>query len=286
MKTCEAVREDLSAWLDGELEPERKAETLAHAETCEECRSFLETCRLVSEDLRNQAPPVPDTLIPGVMARLSGERQTALPEAGAGRKADRGKYRRIAAWACAAAVLALVVFAGPWNWRAGSAGPKADMYAADSAAPAMAEAEEAPEETAAESAEANGWSGEEEKSTVDDGTAPDAASSDMWDSAADEAARSEAVPEEDMDGPAPLPDAAGALAEEYAAVITVWGGMPDGVLELAEGQETLPDGTAAWRIPEARTEELEQALSAAGAYEWRTGAGQGSGWLLVLDGEG
>ena len=38
MRTCEDVREAVSAWLDGELDQELEEETLAHTSECEDCR--------------------------------------------------------------------------------------------------------------------------------------------------------------------------------------------------------------------------------------------------------
>ena len=274
MNACEAVRENLSAWLDGELEQEREAETLAHAAECEECRSFLETCRLVSSDLRLEDVPVPETLIPGVMRRLAEEKQTTVSDAVAVRTNDRRRtYRRIAAWACAAACLALVIFAGPWNWRAGSSGSKADM-AADTA---VNEAEAWP---------ADG--GKAEAATAADaGTygRSDEAKYEMYDAddaevAAEEAkeASPEEMPTEDS---APAAWRTDALIGDYAAVITVYGDVPESVLALSEGVEETPNGTA-WLIPPDMADELSAALEKSGTvYEWLSGGGETSDRLLV-----
>ncbi len=283
MKTCEAVREDVSAWLDGELEQERETEMLAHTEACEEGRSFLETCRLMSEDLRLEVSPVPETLIPGVMRRLSEERQTVMPGTGTGRTNDRRKlYRRVAVWACAAACLALIVFAGPWNWRAGSAGSKADMYAEDSAASAAAEPKEAPAETGTESAAADGWA-DSAKSAAYDESMYDA---EYAEAAEEETAANAVLPDgEATDDFVPRAEGAGQFLGDYAAVITVYGEVPEGVLALSEREELLPDGVA-WLIPLEMADELSAALEESGtAWEWLPGDEETSSWLLVRAGE-
>ncbi len=285
MRTCEDVREAVSAWLDGELDQELEAETLAHTSECEDCRSFLEICRVMSEDLRADIPPVPETLIPGVMRRVAEERQTVMPISGPGRTNDRRKiFRRVAVWACAAACLALVIFAGPWNWRAGSAGPKADMYSADTAVPAAAEPAEGPAETAREDGGTNGWDAAEQKSAAYDESMYDMDDGEYAEAAEEETAENAALPDgEPADDFGPRADGAGQFAGDYAAVITVYGRLPDGVLELAAKEISLPDGTA-WLIPAEKTDDLLKTLEDAEAYEWLTGDEESSSWLLVRAG--
>ena len=286
MRTCEDVREAVSAWLDGELDQELEEETLAHTSECEDCRSFLEICRVMSEDLRADIPPVPETLIPGVMRRVAEERQTVMPVSGPGRTNDRRKlYRRVAVWACAAACLALVIFAGPWNWRAGSAGPKADMYSADTVAPATAEPAESPAETAGNEAGTNRWDTAEAKSAAYDESMYDTADGEYAEAAEEETAENAALPDgEPADDFVPRADSAGQLSGDYAAVITVYGGLPDGVLELAAEEISLPEGTA-WLIPAEKADDLRKALDNAEAYEWLTGDEEASSWLLVQAGK-
>lgn len=55
MSACERYEADLSALLDGELEPAREEELRAHMETCDECRQLYETFSLLHEDA--QEPP-------------------------------------------------------------------------------------------------------------------------------------------------------------------------------------------------------------------------------------
>ena len=274
MRTCEDVREAVSAWLDGELDPQIEAGMLEHTSDCEECRSFLEICRVMSDELTLDEAPLPETLIPGVMRRLAEERQTAETGTGTVRTGDRRRtYRRIAAWACAAACLALVIIAGPWNWRAGSSGSKADM-AADMA---VNETEAWP---------ADGGKAETAPAAADAGTygQSDEAKYEMYDADDAEVATEEAkeaFPDMPAEDSAPAAWRADALLGDYAAVITVYGDVPESVLALSEGMEETPDGTA-WLIPPDMAEELSAVLEKSGvAYEWLSGGGETSDWLLV-----
>ena len=274
MRTCEDVREAVSAWLDGELDPQIEAGMLEHTSDCEECRSFLEICRVMSDELTLDEAPLPETLIPGVMRRLAEERQTAETGTGTVRTGDRRRtYRRIAAWACAAACLALVIIAGPWNWRAGSSGSKADM-AADMA---VNETEAWP---------ADGGKAETAPAAADAGTygQSDEAKYEMYDADDAEVATEEAkeaFPDMPAEDSAPAAWRADALLGDYAAVITVYGDVPESVLALSEGVEETPDGTA-WLIPPDMAEELSAVMEKSGvAYEWLSGGGETSDWLLV-----
>ncbi|MBR4744913.1 MAG: zf-HC2 domain-containing protein [Oscillospiraceae bacterium] len=272
MRTCEDVREAVSAWLDGELDPQFEAGMLEHTSDCEDCRSFLEICRVMSDDLTLDEAPLPGTLIPGVMRRLAEERQTAEAGAGNVRTVDRRRtYRRIAAWACAAACLALVIIAGPWNWRAGSSGSKADMAVNSS-----------------EAWPADGGKADTAPAAADAGTygQSDEAKYEMYDADDAEAVTEEAkeaFPEEEMpaEDSAPAAWRADALLGDYAAVITIYGEVPESVLAFSEGMEETPEGTA-WLIPPDMAEELSAALEKSGvAYEWLSGGGETSDWLLV-----
>ena len=278
MTMCETVRESVSAWLDGELEPELEADVLKHTDGCEECRSFLDACRIVSEDLRLDPVPVPETLIPGVMNRLAEERQSA------GFDPDRRRTRRrVAAWVCAAACLALVILAGPWNWGAGSSAYKADIAASDAIAPAEAKpavnGADEPAEMADEAVADGGWASDDAMESAADKS--EKYDMDYAEADTEETMENEAVPaEEPADDFTPRADSAGELLGDYAAVITVEGEIPEGVLALSEGEELLPEGVA-WLIPAEKADDLMEALSEAGSYEWLTGNEETSSWLLV-----
>ena len=55
--TCEQWREDISAWIDGELTPYRTRQVAQHARTCSECRRTLDSFRKIAS--LAQAAPVP-----------------------------------------------------------------------------------------------------------------------------------------------------------------------------------------------------------------------------------
>lgn len=95
--TCHDIRPDLSAFIDGELRPERRGEVESHLETCTSCRREEASLRAVRRLIRVQpVEDVPD-LAPAIMARV------------AARKArDHEPWRerfRVAAVAAAAAAL-------------------------------------------------------------------------------------------------------------------------------------------------------------------------------------
>ena len=57
---CHEIRENLSAWLDGELDPELTSLVGEHLESCGECRQLLEELRevtgLLGGLMRRRAP--------------------------------------------------------------------------------------------------------------------------------------------------------------------------------------------------------------------------------------
>jgi len=85
--TCRAFEEDLSALLDGELEPAREAEVRAHTAGCARCAAHLARLARVDEALRS----LPDTETPADLAerlrmRLDEERRRSSASA-----EDRGR---------------------------------------------------------------------------------------------------------------------------------------------------------------------------------------------------
>ncbi len=50
-ETCRKIFEDLSAYLDGELTPERCKEVARHFDHCEACRSYLASLRATRESI-------------------------------------------------------------------------------------------------------------------------------------------------------------------------------------------------------------------------------------------
>jgi predicted anti-sigma-YlaC factor YlaD len=67
---CEAVREALSAQLDGEDEAGTRAEVGAHLKTCAGCRGWLDAAARVTRLARTGAPPDLAPLAPDAMAAI------------------------------------------------------------------------------------------------------------------------------------------------------------------------------------------------------------------------
>ena len=91
--TCRAFEEDLSALLDGELEPAREAEVRAHTAGCARCAERLARLARVDEALRS----LPDAETPADLAerlrvRLDEERRRSSASAeDRGRSSPRGR---------------------------------------------------------------------------------------------------------------------------------------------------------------------------------------------------
>ena len=95
--TCRAFEEDLSALLDGELEPARETEVRAHAAGCARCAERLARLARVDEALRS----LPDAETPADLAerlrvRLDEERRRSSASAeDRGRSSDEGRGRSL-----------------------------------------------------------------------------------------------------------------------------------------------------------------------------------------------
>jgi len=101
--TCRALEEDLSALLDGELEPARETEVRAHAAGCARCAERLARLARVDEALRS----LPDAETPADLAerlrvRLDEERRRSSASAEdrgrslpRGRSSDEGRGRSL-----------------------------------------------------------------------------------------------------------------------------------------------------------------------------------------------
>jgi predicted anti-sigma-YlaC factor YlaD len=72
---CQAVREQLSAWLDQELDADVEAVLTAHLEGCEVCRREWRELRDLDAALSNLAAPVPMGLAEKVAAQVSRPRR-------------------------------------------------------------------------------------------------------------------------------------------------------------------------------------------------------------------
>ncbi len=91
--------EELSAYLDGELEPAVRAQVEAHLAGCARCAAALDDLRLLAEAGGGEAPPVPAGLAERIAARLdaAGDRPAAGHRS-AGAPAPRPPARRPLAW--------------------------------------------------------------------------------------------------------------------------------------------------------------------------------------------
>lgn len=100
--SCRDIRNDLSAYLDDELSPERRERVSAHLESCADCRAELETLRrtveMVSELPRANAP---ETLHDRVMGEI---RSGAAPAAEEAPRVSAARHW----WPVAAAILIAV----------------------------------------------------------------------------------------------------------------------------------------------------------------------------------
>ena len=183
MKYCDEYAPALSAFADGELTEQEKNEVLAHAETCEGCRTYLAelmTMRAAFGGLEEYDAPA--GFAESVMARLHEE---AAPK----KRTQRKKWMGLAA--CAAVVLMAAVL---FPHVAGSSG------AADSAA-AVNDCDAAETEFAQEPPEDEEFTdmytsvqhtGMSLFNTAEDGAEPDPAA----DSVSDPAAETKVTPEE------------------------------------------------------------------------------------------
>ncbi len=72
---CEEVREQLSAWLDGELAEAERARVAAHLDSCAACRRELAQLTALNAALAELAAPVPSGLAERVLARVQPSRR-------------------------------------------------------------------------------------------------------------------------------------------------------------------------------------------------------------------
>ncbi len=73
--TCKEVREQLSAWLDGELGGTAQAAVKTHVDRCPVCREEMRQLTLLEAALGNLAAPVPPGLAEKVLDRLQPRRR-------------------------------------------------------------------------------------------------------------------------------------------------------------------------------------------------------------------
>jgi anti-sigma factor RsiW len=99
---CEIDPVELSAFIDGEVSPERAAELGAHAASCASCRHELERARLTDDAVRRAGPPM----------GLDALRSSLL------RKVDRARTRSRLRLAVPVGVAAAALLIGLEIWSA------------------------------------------------------------------------------------------------------------------------------------------------------------------------
>ena len=106
---CLPFDEDLSAWLDGELDVAREAAVRAHADACPRCTARLTALRSVDDALRGLASARPQPRLASRMAeRLAAERRrTDAPLGARGPVAPRRRRAWVGGLVAAAAACAL-----------------------------------------------------------------------------------------------------------------------------------------------------------------------------------
>ncbi len=102
MLECEKYLDDLSAYADEFLSPDESPALMAHLDDCPDCQKRLEAFRAMGAAFSEMDDAPPDTLVPGVMYKLSLEKKSSAR----GRIAFRG-FTAFAAVAAAALLLLL-----------------------------------------------------------------------------------------------------------------------------------------------------------------------------------
>ena len=103
MKECEEFAPLLSAFVDGELTEEERAEVLAHVSECEKCRRLLGELTALHAALGElEDEDVPAGFTEGVMAAVRAEKAAAKPQV-----KKRSTWRRWLPMAACAALVAL-----------------------------------------------------------------------------------------------------------------------------------------------------------------------------------
>ena len=80
MGACEAYRDRISAYLDGELTGEERRELLAHLEICGDCRMYLDSELAIREALAGLETPAPEGFEARVMEKIRAESGDAPEE--------------------------------------------------------------------------------------------------------------------------------------------------------------------------------------------------------------
>ena len=125
MSNCEKYLDMISAYADGELTENEKAELEAHLETCSECRSILEIYSAISSEMAIDTEEVPEGFSDGVMKKVAVYEKKA--------KTRRKNLRIAGRWIGVAACIAVIVAVFPQmpGLGCGASGAPMENAAAD-----------------------------------------------------------------------------------------------------------------------------------------------------------
>ncbi len=124
MKPCEEYEVWISAFLDGELSAENRAELMEHMAACRSCQRYFDDLVAIHDALDQEEVPVPEGFAEQVMARV-GETEQEKPR----RTILLPQWRQ---WTALAACCALVLL-GLWSFRSS----RGDRTVQDTAAAGM-----------------------------------------------------------------------------------------------------------------------------------------------------
>lgn len=115
MTTCRAVREQISAYIDGELPEARAAEVRAHLSRCDECAEYRDDFMALGGLLDVPATVRADKdFSAGVLARVhEREEESALA------RLRRAVWRPMPGWAAAAAIALAIGLGSGLAWVSG-----------------------------------------------------------------------------------------------------------------------------------------------------------------------
>lgn len=124
MADCEKYIEQISALVDGELDPRQEAELRAHIGSCPDCRRVYDAFSAISGALGEELAEPPEMLAKGVMFKIKVSQGK-----GAGRRFSFGRFTAIAA--CFAVIIFAAARFMPFLGAGNSAPPPASAYSAN-----------------------------------------------------------------------------------------------------------------------------------------------------------
>lgn len=124
MADCEKYIEQISALVDGELDPRQEAELRAHIDSCPDCRRVYDAFSAISGALGEELAEPPEMLAKGVMFKIKASKGK-----GAERRFSFGRFTAIAA--CAAVIIFAAARFMPFLGAGNSAPPPASAYSAN-----------------------------------------------------------------------------------------------------------------------------------------------------------